>query len=195
MHLFLLMALLLAAPFWESKEAKDWTDEELLELLTDSPWAQITAFGNSPGVSVYLATAKPMRAAELEAGRRYTSKQPNPQPAENSARLEYEAFLEQSPGKAIVIAIRQPNLIALAEAGETKLMQEESRLKAGGKTYKMTGYFPPAPSDPLLRLVFPRPSMPVKEFSFELYIPGTSGPYRRAVFRTKDLLHRGQPEF
>lgn len=194
MHLFLCLALLWAAPFWENKSPKEWSDEELLELLTNSPWAQPTQFRNSANISVYLATAKPMREAEEEAIRRYTSRQPKQPAPDNGARLEYLAFLEENPGKVIVIAIREPNLKALAEAAESKRMEEESQLKAGGKTYKVSGYFPPAPSDPVLRLVFPRPPGPVKELNFELYVPGAPGPYRQAIFRWKDLNYRGQPE-
>ena len=83
----------------------------------------------------------------------------------------------------------------MAEAQEIKQMEEQSKLKAGGKTHKMTGYFPPAPSDPVLRIVFPRPPATVKELNFELYIPGVTGPFRQAIFRLKDLNYRGQIEF
>jgi hypothetical protein len=74
-------------------------------------------------------------------------------------------------------------------------MEEESQLKAGGKKYKMTGYFPPAGADPVLRLVFPRPNGVVKDLDFELYVPGASAPYRQATFRVKDLLYRGRVEY
>lgn len=194
MHVFLLMAMLWAAPFWEAKPARSWTDEELMEMFTNSPWAQTTTFRDASGVAVYLATAKPLREAEDEAMRRYLSSQAK-QDQNQEARTEYEAFLQENPGKVVVLAIREPNLMALAEAAETRQMEEESRLKAGGKSYKITGYFPPVPSDPALRLVFPRPTGNLKELNFELYIPGATGPYRNAVFRMKDLAYRGQTEF
>jgi len=195
MHLFFLLAMLWAAPFWETKAPKEWNDEDLLQMFTDSPWAQPTSFRDSAAIPVYLSSAKPMREAEEEAIRRYTSKQPGQQPPDMGSRNEYLAYLDENPGKSIVLAIRNPNLKALAEAAESKHMEQESRLKAGGKTYKMTGYFPPAAADPVLRLVFPRPPGQPKELNFEIYIPGISGPYRQASFRLKDLNYRGQPEY
>lgn len=195
MHLLLLLAMLLAPPFWESKSPREWSDEDLLQLLTNSPWAQTTAFRDNAQLPVYLCAAKPMREAEEEMLRRYTTKNPTKPAPDMGSRNEYLAYLEENPGKSIIIAVREPNLKALAEAAEVKQMEEESRLKAGGKTYRVTGYFPPAPTDPVLRIVFPRPPATVKELNFELYIPGVTGPYRQANFRLKDLTYRGQLEY
>ena len=195
MHLFLLLAMLLAPPFWETKPPREWNDEDLVRMFNDSPWAQATDFRGAAPVSVYISSAKPMRDAEEEAIRRYTSKQPGRQPPDMGARNEYLAYLDENPGKSVVLAIRNPNPTALAQAEETKHMEDESYLKAGGKKLKMTGYFPPAPADPVLRLVFPRPPSQPKEFTFEIYIPGATGPYRQASFRLKDLFYRGQPEY
>ncbi len=195
MHLFFLLAMLWAAPFWESKTPREWSDEDLVEMFTNSPWAQVTQFNNSGGIGIYLATAKPMREAEEEAIRRYTSKQARNQVQDMGARNEYLAYLEENPGKSIVVAIRDLDPKALASGEETRRMEEESRLKAGGKKYKVTGYFPPAGADPVLRLVFPRPNGVVKDLDFELYVPGASAPYRQANFRVKDLQYRGQLEY
>jgi hypothetical protein len=99
MHLILLLAMLWAAPFWESKTPREWSDEDLLEMFTNSPWAQMTQFGNAGRIGVYLATAKPMREAEEEAIRRYSSKQAPNQVQDLGARNEYLAYLEENPGK------------------------------------------------------------------------------------------------
>ncbi|MBL8176626.1 MAG: hypothetical protein JNK48_18260 [Bryobacterales bacterium] len=195
MHVIFLLAMLWVEPFWETKAPKEWNDEDLLEMFHNSPWAQSTQFQNTIPIAVYLATAKPMRDAEEEAIRRYTSKQPGSQPPDMGARNEYLAYLEENPGKSIVLAIREPDVTALAEAEETRRMEKESQLKAGGKKYRMTGYFPPAGADPVLRLVFPRPPAQVKELAFDIYIPGITGPYRQASFRLKDLNYRGRPEY
>ncbi|MBI3211010.1 MAG: hypothetical protein HYZ37_19160 [Candidatus Solibacter usitatus] len=184
-----LCLLLLAAPFWETTPADKWSDMQVEEMLSNSPWAQPTTFRDGSPVVVYLATAKPVHDAENELLRRNIRKLPP-----GTARQEYQSFLAESHGKVIVVAIRNPNTNALGKADEAKHMEEASVLRAGKKKLKMTGHFPPAPSDPVLRLVFPKPDESVKELSFELYIPGAAGPYRQAVFRVKDLLFQGKPE-
>jgi hypothetical protein len=194
MHLFILLAFMLAAPYWETKPARHWNDEELMGLLRDSPWAQVTSFRETAEVPVYIASAKPLRDAEAEIIRRYTLKLGANAPKELPARREYELFLADNLGKVIVIAIRNPNLEALAVDAEIKQMEESSFLRVGRKKLKMTGHFPPAESDPVLRLVFPRPADLGKDLSFEMYIPGVTGPYRQAIFRIKDLMFQGQLE-
>lgn len=194
MHAFLLF-LLLAVPFWEQKSPREWSDEELLRMLTDSPWAQTTEFKGGSPAPVYLATAKPMRDSEVEWLRRYAMRLPGPTRPDPTARSEYEQFLKENEGKVIVIGIRNPNLRALASADEVKHMEEESFLKVGRKKIRMTGHFPPAESDPVLRFIFPRPEAVTKDLVFELYLPGVTAPYRQVVFRAKDMLFRGQLEY
>lgn len=196
MHLALLAMLFFAGPFWEAKPPREWTDEQLLIMLTDSPWAQTTTMRDAAPMPIYLATAKPVRAAEAERMRRYSNhiQQGGGQPPGDTARLEYEAFLRENEGKVVVVAIPNPNLKALAQAEETRSMEKESFMRAGRKKIKMTGHFPPGESDPMLRLVFPRPPAEAKEISFELYIPGVTGPYREATFRLKDLTYQGHTE-
>jgi len=179
MHAIALWLVLMAAPFWESKAPRDWTDDELQQLLTDSPWAQTI-----DGVALFLASARPLREAEREMARRTKTADP-----------EFADFMEQDQGKHIVLAIACRNLNALADAAEAKRMEEESILKVGKKKHKITGHFPPTPSDPYLRLIFPREIGPNdKSLVFELYIPGASLTYRMVEFRLKELGYRGAPE-
>jgi len=66
MHLLVLLWALLAAPFWESKPPRQWTDRELIEMLSNSPWARAATAGGivrAPGVQTYLASALPMQEA------------------------------------------------------------------------------------------------------------------------------------
>jgi hypothetical protein len=184
MHRVLLWLALFAAPFWETKAPRDWTEQELERIFQDSPWAQTVG-----GVRVYLATARPMRDAESELTRRRKDKTaPETDP-------EYAGFLREDHGKHLVLAIASFNLNALADAAEARKVEEESILKVGKKRYKMTGHFPPTPSDPCLRLVYPRELGPdVKALNFELYLPGVVMPYRNAEFRIKDLMYHGAPE-
>jgi hypothetical protein len=175
---------LLATPFWESRQPRDWTDAELHQMLGDSPWAQtLSTVGAS--VQVFLASARPIQDAEAELRRR--------------RRLpgdpDFDEFLQQDQGRHVVLAISYPDWNALSDAADWRRMEEECVLKVGKKKYKMTGSFPPGPSDPYLRLVYPREiGAGDKSFSFELYLPGVPQPFREAEFRTKDLLYHGRPE-
>jgi hypothetical protein len=85
-------------------------------------------------------------------------------------------------------------LHGLDDAGESRHMQEESIMKVGRKKYQILGHFPPIPSDPYLRLVYPRVVTPAdKSVTFELYLPG-AGPYHVAEFRVRDMIYKGKLE-
>lgn len=183
----LLLALFLNAPFWEARPPAQWSEGQMLQLLEDSPWGQAATLRGQLPVWVYLATAQPMRMLEAEARRRAGT-------PSSIAREEYEAFLRENEGKVIVLAVRKPNLEALAEAGETRRMEQESVLRVGKQKLRVTGHFPPVDSDPVLRLVFPRPAQPGKELKFELYLPGAAGSYRDAYFPVKDMTVGGRTE-
>ena len=71
-----------------------------------------------------------------------------------------------------MVAISFKNLNALADGEEAHRMEEESIMRIGRQKYKMEGHFPPVPSDPFLRLVFPRAATEHdKAIAFELYLP------------------------
>jgi hypothetical protein len=188
-------AAVAAIPFWEAKPPAEWSDTELKELLTDSPWAQQAISGKSSSdLQVYLASAHPIREAEAEAGRRAAKERKAPPPEDPTAD-EYASFLRENEGKVIVLAVSVPSPKVLQDPAEVKRMEEECVLKAGKKKYKMTGHFPPSPSDAWLRLVFPRAVTEAdKSFRFELYIPSVPDPYRFAEFRIKELTYKGRPE-
>jgi hypothetical protein len=186
MHAIALWLAMLAAPFWETKTPAEWSEDQLRILLTDSPWAQAVAKGES---HAFLATARPIEDTEREIWRRRQSKGSQPPDP------EYTDFLAEDQGRHIVLAISYGNPKPLADAGEAKRMEEESVLKIGKKKYKITGHFPPTPRDPYLRLVYPREIGPNdKSLVFELYLPGTSGSYQMVEFRVKELLYHGKPE-
>lgn len=191
---------LLAVPFWESAPPVKWSEEQLIGLLNDSPWAQTVGdVGRAtrlpgPPVLMYLASATPMRQAEEELIRRRYKQQPDLHAAVVDAREEYKAYLAEQGGKVIVVAIPLA-AHALSDVGETKRMESESLLRVGKRKVKATGHFPPTPADPILRLIFPRDlAEGTKEFTVEVYLPSISGPYRSATFRVKDLVYRGQPD-
>lgn len=189
----LALAVLAAPPFWELKPPSAWTDEEIRQLLTDSPWAQsVAAPSDASGVVVYLATARPVREAEQELIRRSGKSQGVEDPEPD----EYRDYVRQNAGKIIVLAVRVPNPGALQHEAEVRRMEKESVLKVGRRKYRTTGHFPPAPTDPWLRLVFPREAGPQdKSLQFELYLPGLANPLRWAEFRMRELKYGGAPEF
>jgi hypothetical protein len=196
----LVILLMLAASFWETKPPSDWSDDELIRIFTDSPWGQMAdASGVSQahgvGVLVYLATAGPMKEAEKQRQIRYFRKRGGTPAEEDPLAVEYRLWLEDNHAKQIVVAVRIPRTKDFDDASETKRMEEESVMRVGRKKYKITGSFPPTSSDVYLRLAFPRE---VKEsdktVSFDLYLPGVTPPYRTAEFKVKEMIVKGKLE-
>jgi hypothetical protein len=182
MHLIWILLALWTPPFWESKAPTDWTEAQIEQLMHDSPWALMA--DPAPAVQVYLATAQPMRMAEDELARRRNK----------PLNDEYLEYLRQEGANKLVVAILFKNLTALQDGAEAQHMEEESIMKVGRKKFKMVGHFPPVPSDPFLRLVFPRAvTESNKSITFELYLPGY-GPYHEAEFRVKDMSYKGKLE-
>jgi hypothetical protein len=177
-----LVALLLfpGQLFWEIKPPERWSEAEIDIVRTASPWAQTA--GPSPEVLVWLATAEPIREAEAEARLRFkhTEKEPDP---------DYAGYVTEHGDENFVLAVSYPRLSGLGDAGEEKRMEDECSMVVGHRTYHIVGHFPPTPSDPVLRLVFPRR---VKEsdkaVDFVLYLAGLPFPERQVEFRVKDLL-------
>ncbi len=188
-------AAVAGVPFWEAKNPAEWSDAELEEFFTNSPWAQQAISGkSSSGAPVYIASAHPVREAEAERDRRAEAKAKNP-PVEDPTAEEYAGFLHENEGKYIILAVPVPNPKALADPAGVKRMEEECVLRVGKNKYKMTGHFPPSPSDPWMRLVFPRVvTAEDKSFRFDLYLPFVRDPYRFAEFRVRDLIYKGRLE-
>jgi hypothetical protein len=175
-------------PFWEAKTPEQWTDREVDSILNDSPWVQTA--GSTPPLQVILATARPIEEAESRVRER-TKKAPDmaePDP-------DYIAFLSDHRDQDFVLAIPYPQRTGLGRAGEQKKLEDDSVMVIGRKSYQMVGYFPPAPGDPVLRLIYERVVKPTdKTVTFRLYLPGVSFPEREVEFRVKDLMYRGKLE-
>jgi hypothetical protein len=194
----LAILLMLAASFWETKAPADWTESELLQLFTDSPWAQMVEAGakdpHSSPVNIYLATAGPMQAAEKEKERRYVRKGNRPT-VESPMDTEYRLWLEDNTATQIIVAVRIPRTKAFDDAAQTKRMEDDSIMRVGHKKYKMTGNFPPTEHDTYLRMAFPREVQASdKTVTFELYVPGATPPYRTVEFKVKDMIVNGKLE-
>src|SRR5579862_2023881 len=196
----LIPILLAAAPFWETKTPEQWDDRELLELMSDSPWAQM-ATGSAkatpaPPILVYLATAAPMELAEAESQRRARARRKPGEPEPfDPLNEEYRAWLQDNRATQIIVSVRMANNTELADEAEVRRMQEESVLRAGRKKIKMTVHFPPSSSDPYLRIAFPRQvQLRDKNILLDLYLPGVQEPYRSVQFSLKDMVLMGKLE-
>jgi hypothetical protein len=194
MMIWPLLLFLFAAPFWEAKPPADWTADELEQLFTDSPWAQmVKAPGRvapGPAVQVYLATAAAMDQAERERARRSRRQGPADALAE-----DYQAWLKENRASQIVLAVRIASNAGFFDEREVRRMEEECVMRVGRKKFKTTGHFPPSASDPYLRLAFPREVQPRdKSVVFELYLPGVPIPDREAEFSVKEMTVRGKLE-
>ena len=184
MRALLPLLFLVAGPFWETKPPETWTMEEVDIVLKSSPW--VAALGGSPELQAYFATAAPIEMAEGE--RRKRMKGPAPDP-------DYADYLRENRENAFVLAIPYPKIAGASKGDEDKRLEEQSVMKIGHKAYKILGHFPPTPSDPVLRLIFPRVVKPTdKSIEFELYLPNLSFPERSVSFFVKDLMFRGNLE-
>jgi hypothetical protein len=185
MHAWLALLFFLAQPFWETKPPEQWTDHEIDLMRISSPWTQ--ALGPAPEVLTWLATAQPIGEAEAEARlhKRNPLRQPDP---------DYLNFVADNREKAFVLAIGYPTLSGLGkEADAWKTVEKETSMRVGSRSYKVEGLFPPEPSDPVLRLIFPRAVKPSdKAVEFRLYLPGLPFPEREAQFWVKDLSYHGK---
>jgi hypothetical protein len=187
------------APFWIDKPPVEWTDAELVSLITDSPWAQMVpapAGADAPGMQLYLATAAPLDQAERERERRYRIRHPKTGEQAGDALVEeYRIWLAENRATQIVLAIGTGQAGAFSNEQETRQMEQECVMRIGRKKYKMTGHFPPSAGDPYLRLAFPRVATAAdKTVTFDLYVPGVSMGARSAEFTIKDMIVKGKLE-
>jgi len=176
----------LSQPFWETKPPEQWTDREIETVLHTSPWAQTA--DPEPALLVYFATAAPIEEAEAELRARATKPMPQPDP-------DYVDYLRDNRENVFVLCIPYRTLAGVGNAEEDRRLETESRMKIGKKTYQILGHFPPTPSDPVLRLVFPREVKTTdKMVEFQLYVPGVPFPERDVSFYVKDLMFHSKLE-
>jgi hypothetical protein len=190
LHAVAALLFFLGQPYWEAKPPEKWTDAEIAAMRSASPWAQRSGMAPQQ-VVVYLATAAPIEAAESELRLRL-KKSPHLLPELDPDYLDY---LREHRDDSIVLAVTYPTLSGLGHADESKRMEEETAMIIGRKEYKIVGHFPPTPSDPVLRLIFPRMvKASDKSVVFRLYLAGLKFPEREVEFRVKDLMYQGKLE-
>jgi hypothetical protein len=184
----LLLWPLLAEPFWNAKPPDKWTEVELQSMFTESPW------GRNIGTPLFLASADAMIDAEEEARRRHVARRLSAERA--AVEDDWREYLASNRGKHIVVAVRLTNPGVLAEAEESRRMEQECALKVGRKKHRLVGHFPPTSVDPYLRLLFPRAvEASAKGFAVELYLPGVTKPYREVDFKLAEMTYRGRVSY
>jgi hypothetical protein len=203
---FLLALLLIAASFWEAKPPAEWSDLEVSQLFSESPWAQPirakidgktkgpTAHLMMPPVQGYLASARPLQLAAQERDRRAKAKAKGKEDEYDPFAEEYLAWLESTSKAHVIVAVRVAKATAYSDSKELALMKN-SFIKVGGRKYSMTSYFPPSSHDPFLKIAFPRQvQLSDKKVEFELYVPGVAGPYRMGEFLLEPMVVAGKLE-
>jgi hypothetical protein len=187
MHALVPLLFFFAQPFWQARPPEDWTLKEIGILRSMSPWAQTV--GPAPPVLVYFATAAPIEEAESELRVRSKSPMREPDP-------DYAAYITGHRDQNFVVAIPYANLAKLGKAEEERRLEEETVMLIGKtRRHKMVGHFPPTPSDPILRLIFPREVRPTdKTVIIRFSLPGIDFPDREVEFQVKDLMYRGKLE-
>ncbi len=177
---------LFAVPYWEANPPEKWSLREIELLRVSSPWAQTV--GPEPSVVVYLATAAPIEQAESEL--RFRSRQ-----AMRAPDPDYLAWLSGNRDTHFVLAVPYPERSKPGKAEDQRRLEEETVMRIGRKEYHIAGHFPPTPSDPVLRLIFPREVRDTdKRVVFRLYLPGINFPDRELEFTVKDLMYHGKLE-
>ena len=194
---WLIFALMLAGSFWEDKPPAQWTDPEISNFLSDSPWAQIVgapARGMSaPPLQLFLSSAPTVAEAEKERARRAKLRL-------KSAELDTMAeelgvWMEENSTTHIVLTAKIAPNAGFASGADIRKLEEESYMQFGKTKVKMTGHFPPTKADPYLRMAFPRPEIgDEKNLTFSIYVPGLPIPFREVIFRLKDMVRNGKLE-
>ena len=185
----MILLIFLLAHFWDEKPPGDWTIEEVRVFLTNSPWATVSRAAMSSPLPVHIASAEPMiqaEARERKAMRREGGLGPNFE--------DYQDLVRS--GKYITLAVLMLEDQAISDSQESRSLERDSFLHVGKRSYKVYTYFPPSPSDPYLRYVFPRDvRLTDKLLAFDIYIPGAASPQRHLLFPLKDLMYHGKPAY
>ena len=193
MPAFFLLLLFFATPFWEALPPAEWSNAQVRSMLIDSPWVQ--GVGPNPIVQAVLATARPIEEAKTEIPRRGMSSPLTGAPPSRGPDIDYLDYVKRHREEHFVLAIPYPSLAGLGRADEEKRMENECVMRVGRKRHALVGHFPPTPSDPVLRLIFPRAVAATdRSVAFDLYLPGLPQPARMLEFRVRDLIYHGKLE-
>ena len=175
-----------ANAFWNTKAPADWSIEEVRQMLSQSPWATVSNATMGAPLRIHLASAEPMREAEV---RERQALRFRVDPGANFE--EYQSMLKEE--RYIALAVLPRDATAISDAIESRSLEHDSMLHIGKRSYKVVTHFPPTPGDPYLRYIFPRDVKPSdRALLFDIYIPGVSYPQRHIEFDLRDMMYKGK---
>ena len=187
--LFLTLLLLVAEPFWNTKLPADWSIEEVISMLRQSPWSTVSAASSGPAIRAHVASAAPMREAEAKERQAFRTRQD-----QGASFEDYQEML--ATGKFIALAVLLRDAIPTSDGVEARSLEHNSILHVGHRSYKLVTHFPPTAGDPYLRYIFPRAVKPGdKALLFDIYVPGIVYPQRHIEFDLREMKYRGKIEY
>jgi hypothetical protein len=199
--------------FWSDKKPADWTDDEIQEMLTRSPWAKegsVSVFGGAGGNLLNRNGAMNRNGGMTNSGRQRASTTQTQ--SSDSVDLRYKAIvrwqsalpireaLKSKPAEGIadfyILAVVGDLAMADPDADEA---QRESRLdmmKQYTKLDKHGGAIPLANVEPVKKVgtlfYFPR-SEPIKDG--QVTFTTKMGPVEvKCKFTVKEMMYRGKLE-
>ena len=183
------LLVLAAGAFWNTKAPAEWSVEEVAALFEQSPWGTISRTTSGPPLRIHLASAAPMREAEI---RQRQMLRFRIEPGPNFE--DYDELLKQGRYIALTVYLKDP--LPASDAAEANSLERDSILHIGRRNYKLITHFPPTTTDPYLRYIFPRDVKSAdKSLIFDVYVPGVIYPQRHIEFDLRDMKYRGQPAY
>jgi hypothetical protein len=178
-----------AADFWETKPFTMWSDQEVQQITTDSPWAKkivVAAGGRAGGaadtpVVISWRSALPMRQAlaRMQIG------------LGGALTPQARAVLDQKENGYVVSVDGLPARLA----GSTANIRVDTALKIGDKTRVGPDEALAQPSGNNLILAFNFPRTPIGPEDKTVEFVTKVGAFEiKGVFNLKEMVFHGQPE-
>jgi hypothetical protein len=187
----------MAGEFWDTKPFTTWSDAELQQLLTDSPWARRITVG-APGAPAASGRGAAEAAAPIQALISWRSALPMKQAlvrsqigANGTVSAEAKALLDRRELAYVVSVDGLPSRLA----GSTADIRVDTSIRAGAKPPigPSEGLARPSGGNLSLAFVFPRSPIVLQDNDVEFLT--RVGRYEiRRTFTLKDMVFRGQLE-
>jgi len=202
-----------ANEFWNEKKPEDWTEAEVQEMLTKSPWAKegaVSVFGGTGGSLLNRNGAMNRSGVATNSGRQRTNTTQTT--SGDAPDLRYRAFVRWESALPIREALKNKSTTGLADyyiiavVGDLAMAdpdadeaQRESRLdmmKQYTKLDRRGGAIPLANVEPVKKVgtlfYFPR-AEPIKDG--QVTFTTKMGPVEvKCRFTVKDMMYRGKLE-
>jgi hypothetical protein len=202
-----------ATEFWNEKKPEDWTDDEVQEMLTKSPWAKeasVSVFGGAGGALINRNGAMNRSGVATNSGRQRTNTTQTTQG--DAPDLRYKAIVRWESALPVRAALKRKPAEGLADfyilalVGDLSLAdpdadeaQRESRLdmmKQYTKLDRHGGTIPLVNVEPVKKegtlFYFPR-AEPIKDG--QVTFTTKMGPVEvKCKFTVKDMMYRGKLE-